>query len=107
MTFFMISWFNLEYIWELVKIAIIAVFHKITFKIWILMHDMNPAILLFSFFIYILKPSNIDNLNMYQREYFLELTMACFFVLFCSVDSNFKTAESPGFKRFFRKAKSW
>ena len=44
MTFFMLSWFNLKYFWELVKIAIIAAFCKITCKIWFLMHSMNPAI---------------------------------------------------------------
>ena len=55
MPFFMLSWFNLKYFWELVKIAIFALFCKITCKIWILMHDMHPAILFLFFYIYILK----------------------------------------------------
>ena len=50
MTFFMLSWFNLKYFGELENIAIIAVFCKITCRIWILMHGMNPAILFLVFF---------------------------------------------------------
>ena len=50
MNFFMLSWFNLKYFWELVKIAIIAVFCKITCRIWILIHGMNTAISFLVFF---------------------------------------------------------
>ena len=54
MTFFMLSWFYLKYFWKLVKIANVAVFCKITCKIWILMHGMNLATL-FLFFSYLKK----------------------------------------------------
>jgi hypothetical protein len=58
MTFFMLSWFNLKYFWELVKIAIIAVSCKITCRIWILMHGMNPAISFLVFF-HIFRKKNL------------------------------------------------
>ena len=80
MTFFMLSWFNLKYFWELVKIAIIAVFCKITGRMWILMHGMNPAILFLVFFIYQNK-KEIQKISKKKNFFFFFFFFFKFFLL--------------------------